>query len=158
LPEKSHQYRVIITWTGNKGVGTRSYRDFGRDHEICAEGKSVIPGSSDPNFRGDRTRWNPEELLVASVSACHELWYLHLCSTAGVIVTSYADHAHGTMEQTAVGGGHFTEVVLRPRVTVLDASMTEAALRLHAEASARCFIAASVNFPVRHEPTTRAAD
>ncbi len=152
MPEKSHHYRTVVVWTGNKGVGTRSYRDFGRDHETSAEGKPVIPGSSDPNFRGDRTRWNPEELLVASVSACHELWYLHLCSVGGVVVTAYTDHAEGEMLEAGDGSGHFTSVTLRPQVRLAAGSDPARAAALHHDAHQKCFIANSVNFPIAVEP------
>ncbi|MGW2159011.1 OsmC family protein [Nonomuraea sp. NPDC001699] len=153
---RHHTYDVTVTWTGNKGAGTDDYRTYGRDHDVSAEGPPVIAGSSDPAFRGDRARWNPEQLLVASLSQCHMLWYLHLCADAGVVVTAYADRAAGTMAENGAGG-RFTEVVLRPEVTVAAPEMAETAARLHADAHKACFIAASVNFPVRHEPTVRTA-
>jgi organic hydroperoxide reductase OsmC/OhrA len=150
---KTHRYSVTVTWTGNTGTGTSSYRSYERRYEIAAEtGKPAIPGSSDPAFRGDPERWNPEELLVASLSACHELWYLHLCAEAGIVVTAYTDHAEGMMEETADGSGHFTRVILRPQVTVVAGSDIAKARELHAAAHAKCFIARSVNFPVLHEP------
>ncbi len=151
-----HTYETVVTWTGNLGTGTSGYRDYGRDHEVAADGPGLIAGSSDPTFRGARDRWNPEQLLVASLSQCHMLWYLHLCADAGVVVTGYVDHPVGTMTEHG-DGGQFTEVVLRPRVTVADPDMTEAATRLHAEAHRACYIANSVNFPVRHEPAVTAA-
>jgi organic hydroperoxide reductase OsmC/OhrA len=141
-----------VTWTGNRGAGTAAYLAYSRDHEVHAEGPPALAASSDPVFHGDRHRWNPEQELTAALSQCHMLWYLHLCSAAGVIVTEYTDHAHGTMRQDPDGGGRFTEVVLHPHVTVTAADMIAKAVSLHAEASARCYIANSVNFPVRHEP------
>jgi organic hydroperoxide reductase OsmC/OhrA len=152
LPEKQHHYSTVVVWTGNKGVGTRGYRDFGRDHEIRAEGKPSIPGSSDPSFRGDGARWNPEELLVASVSACHKLWYLHLCSVGGVVVTGYEDHAEGVMLETEDGGGRFSSVTLRPRVRLAAGSDPARAAILHHDAHEKCFVANSVNFPIAVEP------
>jgi organic hydroperoxide reductase OsmC/OhrA len=149
---RTHTYDVSVSWTGNRGTGTSGYRAYDRDHEVRAAGPAAIAGSSDPAFRGDPGRWNPELELTAALSQCHMLWYLHLCAAAGVTVTAYADEAHGVMAEEADGGGRFTEVVLRPRVTVASDSMIEAATALHAEASAKCFIANSVNFPVRHEP------
>jgi organic hydroperoxide reductase OsmC/OhrA len=116
----------------------------------------VILGSSDPAFRGEAARWNPELELLAALSQCHLLSYLHVCATAGVVVTGYVDDAEGTMAEDSDGGGRFTEAVLRPRVTVATADMIESATALHEEASAKCFIANSVNFPVRHEPTVTA--
>ncbi|MFI7694842.1 OsmC family protein [Nonomuraea sp. NPDC049655] len=153
---RHHTYTTTVTWTGNRGTGTSGYRDYDRDHDLSAEGPQVIAGSSDPAFRGDPARWNPEQLLVGSLSQCHMLWYLHLCAEAGVVVTAYADHAAGTMAESGAGG-HFTEVVLRPEVTVAAPEMAETAARLHEDAHKACFIAASVNFPVRHEPTVRTA-
>lgn len=157
---KMHSYQVRTTWTGNRGEGTSGYRGYGRDHEVAVSGADdaarpqPIAGSSDPAFRGDPARWNPEQLLTASLSQCHMLWYLHLCATAGVVVTGYTDEARGSMLEAAGGGGRFTEVVLRPEVTVADPAMVERAETLHKQAHDTCFIANSVNFPVRHEPVT----
>jgi organic hydroperoxide reductase OsmC/OhrA len=149
-----HRYQLTITWTGNRGTGTSSYRAYGRDHEISAEGKSAtLQGSSDPAFQGDPSRYNPEELLVASLSACHMLWFLHLCSDAGIVVTSYRDSATGEMAQHADGAGEFTKVTLHPRVTIADPSRAADTTALHAKAHHLCYIARSVNFPVEHEPT-----
>jgi len=148
--EREHTYGVVVRWTGNRGSGTSGYTAYGRDHEIEREGKLPIHGSSDPAFRGAADRWNPEELLVASLCACHQLWYLHLCSAAGVVVTAYEDLAEGTLRETR-GEGRFIAVVLRPRVTVSPQSDVGRALALHEEAHAKCFIANSVNFPVTFE-------
>jgi organic hydroperoxide reductase OsmC/OhrA len=149
---RQHRYEVSVSWTGNRGTGTSGYRDYGREHDVSADGRPVIAASSDPAFRGDRDRWNPELELTAAVSTCHMLWYLHLCAEAGVVVTEYADDAHGIMAEDADGAGRFVEMVLRPRVTIAAADMTEAAMNLHSGANAKCFIANSLNFPVRHEP------
>lgn len=153
---RQHTYPVVVTWTGNKGTGTSGYRDYGREHELTAEGPEVIAGSSDPAFRGDPSRWNPEQLLVGSLSQCHMLSYLHKCAVAGVVVTEYVDNAVGTMAESA-DGGHFTEVTLRPTITVTSPNMVDKAIELHEDAHKSCFIASSVNFPVRHEPTVRSA-
>jgi organic hydroperoxide reductase OsmC/OhrA len=154
----THRYELTVRWTGNTGTGTSDYRGYRRDHEIHGDGKPTLPGSSDAAFRGDPSRWNPEELLVASLAQCHMLWYLHLCADGEVVVTDYVDTPVGTMTMDATGGGgQFTEVILRPAVTVADPSMADKALALHDEINAICFIARSVNFPVRHEPSVRAA-
>jgi organic hydroperoxide reductase OsmC/OhrA len=152
---RTHEYQVAVRWTGNRGTGTSGYRDYGRDHDIETEGRPGLAGSADPAFRGDESRWNPELLLVAALAECHMLSYLHHCAVGGVVVTGYADDALGTMEQEG-NGGHFTEVVLRPEVTVASPDMVDAAVRLHEDAHRDCFIASSVNFPVRHESTVRA--
>ena len=146
-----HHYALHVAWQGNRGSGTSGYRDYGRAVLLTADGKPDLLGSADPTFRGDADRWNPEELLVAALSQCHLLSYLHSAVNHGVVVTAYEDSPVGTMAQ-AGQGGRFTEVLLRPRVTVADASMVETARGIHHEASENCFIAASVSFPVRHEP------
>jgi organic hydroperoxide reductase OsmC/OhrA len=151
---RRHSYSVSVRWTGNRGAGTRSYTAYERSHDILADGKPAIAGSSDPAFRGDRTRYNPEDLLVASLSACHMLAYLHECANAKIVVLEYHDDASGIMEETANGGGRFTEVVLRPSVVVEDPNHIEQASALHHHAHELCFIASSVNFPVRCEPAT----
>lgn len=150
-----HHYTATIKWTGNKGTGTDNYRKYERSHQIIIENKSDILGSSDPAFRGDKTKHNPEDLLISSLSACHMLWYLHLCSEAGVIVIDYIDKATGVMLETSNGGGQFSEVILNPIVTVAEKNMVDKANELHKKANELCFIANSVNFPVRHNPIAK---
>jgi organic hydroperoxide reductase OsmC/OhrA len=153
----THQYRTTLRWTGNLGKGTVDYRGYGRNYEIDGEGKMApVSGSSDPHFRGDATRYNPEELLVASLSACHMLAYLHLCAVNQVVVTGYEDAASGTMEESPDGSGRLTGVVLRPVVTITPESDAEKAQNLHGDAHRLCFIANSVNFPVTHEAVVQA--
>jgi organic hydroperoxide reductase OsmC/OhrA len=155
---KQHVYRVTVEWTGNRGPGTTSYAGYGRDHSISAGDKPPIAGSSDPAFRGDAARWNPEDLLVAAISACHKLWYLHLCATSGVSVLSYRDEAEGVMQQDANGAGRFVRAVLRPRVVIRPGADAEKAMTLHRDAHAYCFIANSVNFPITCEPVIAHSD
>jgi organic hydroperoxide reductase OsmC/OhrA len=153
-----HDYQVTVRWTGNRGTGTSDYRAYGRDHQVEAEGKEPILGSSDPEYRGDPARWNPEELLVSAVAQCHALWYLHLAAEAGVVVTDYVDAPIGTVDGTTDGAGQFREVVLYPTVTVAAPEMVAKARALHDEVGQKCTIARSVAFPVRHEPTIRAGE
>ncbi|MDB4923682.1 OsmC family protein [Mucilaginibacter sp.] len=148
-----HHYKTNIAWTGNLGNGTSDYRSYERSHTITVDGKPTIPASSDPSFRGSNIRYNPEELLVASLSSCHMLWYLHLCSVVGIVVIEYTDEAKGIMIETSDGGGHFKEVTLYPRVIVSDESMIDEANALHQKANKMCFVANSCNFPVFHKPT-----
>ena len=155
---KLHNYTTTVRWTGNKGTGTSAYRAYSRDHEIHGPGKPAIPGSSDPAFHGDASRYNPEEMLVASLSTCHMLWYLHLCAVNKVVVLEYEDRPAGTMEETADGGGRFLEVTLRPGITVTAESDLETAKRLHHDAHEKCFIANSMNFPVGCVPVIRRAE
>ncbi|MGU7770715.1 OsmC family protein [Burkholderia sp. MR1-5-21] len=147
-----HKYRVSVEWTGNKGTGTSGYRAYGRDHVIRAGAKPDIPGSSDAAFLGDAARWNPEDLLLASTSACHKLWYLHLCADAGICVLSYVDDAEGTMLDSPEQG-RFAEIVLRPKVVIRAGDDRERAATLHHTAHEKCYVANSVNFPIRCEPT-----
>jgi len=156
MAHTEHPYTVTVQWTGNRGSGTSGYRDYGRDHTIEATGKAAIAGSSDPAFRGDRDRWNPEELLVASASACHKLWYLHLCADAGIAVLAYVDEAQGTMIDSAAQG-RFKEIVLRPRVRIRAGDNRRLAEQLHHAAHEQCYIANSVNFPIRCEPVIEVA-
>src|SRR2546426_1723118 len=148
VEHKEHSYAVNVRWTGNLGQGTSSYRAYKRDHEISAPGKPLVVASSDPAFRGDPSRYNPEELLVASLSSCHMLWYLHLCSVNHVTVVEYCDAASGVLEEHANGSGEFVRVLLRPKVKISDGDDQGKALALHDEAHRLCFIANSVRFPV----------
>jgi len=156
--DKQHTYATRTEWTGNQGRGTANYRAYSRQYLISAPGKPDVPGSSDPAFRGDASRWNPEDLLVASLSSCHMLWYLHLCAEAKILVLAYRDDALGTMVEEAEGGGSFSGAVLRPVVTLAAGADALRAAALHIEAHRLCFIANSVNFPVRIEPTVKVAD
>ena len=151
MSNKNHHYKTNIEWTGNTGSGTVSYRGYERSHTISVEGKKDIAASSDAAFCGDISKHNPEDLLLASLSSCHMLWYLHLCADAGIIVTAYTDTAEGIMTEDS-NGGRFTEVTLHPVVTITDENRREEALRLHDPAHRKCFIANSCNFSVKHEP------
>jgi organic hydroperoxide reductase OsmC/OhrA len=151
-PVGEHHYAVTATWTGNRGSGTSGYRDYARDVTIEIAGKPSLLASSDKPFRGDPERWNPEDMLVAALSECHLLSYLHACVTVGVVVTSYRDQATGVMRESGSGAGAFVEVVLHPEVIVAEEAMRDAALAAHEQAHEWCFIANSVNFPVRIEP------
>ncbi|WP_109125543.1 OsmC family protein [Dyella sp. C11] len=146
-----HHYKVDVVWTGNQGTGTKTYQGYGRDHEIRIDGKPALQGSSDPTFRGDKGKYNPEDMLVTALSTCHMLSYLHQAVLAGVVVTAYTDSAEGSME-TDVHGGHFIEVVLHPVVTITADSDPAKAEAAHDPAHHGCFIANSVNFPVRVVP------
>lgn len=157
MTTRTHNYNITTQWTGNKGTGTSQYAAYERSHTIIAENRTAIYCTADPAFRGDKTKYNPELLLVASVSSCHMLWYLHLCAEAGVVVTAYVDNAAGTMVETADGGGHFTEITLAPVITLADITLAEKATALHEKANELCFIANSVNFPVYHKPVFNAA-
>ncbi|KAA5826740.1 OsmC family protein [Saccharopolyspora hirsuta] len=153
-----HGYQVDVVWTGNTGQGTSSYRSYERTHEVRADGKDAIDASADPVFLGDADRYNPEELLVASLSQCHMLWFLHLAADSGVVVTGYHDQARGILAENPDGTGQFEAVELSPVVTVSDRASVDVAEALHARAHELCYIAKAVNFPVRCTPTTRIAN
>lgn len=157
MVNRTHRYGVDVVWTGNNGTGTRDYRSYDRDHEIHVPGKPVLMGSSDPAFRGSEERYNPEEMLVAAVSACHMLWYLHLCADNAVVVTEYGDEATGLMEERPGKPGRFVEVELRPRVVIHQSSSVAMAIELHERAHELCYIANSVNFPVGCTPVVTVA-
>jgi len=148
--EHQHHYELQLTWCGNRGTGTQTYNGYDRNHLISSLGKATIEASSDHAFRGDRSKYNPEELLVASLSSCHMLWFLHLCSEAGFIVEKYSDQPRGTMVENREGGGRFTEVILYPKIVFRDEPKINPD-DLHDRANKLCFIANSCNFPVRHE-------
>jgi organic hydroperoxide reductase OsmC/OhrA len=152
MPDRQHRYQTRVVWTGNTGSGTSGYRAYSRDHDITAGDKPPIAGSADKAFRGDAARWSPEDLLLASLSTCHQLWYLHLCADAGVTVTAYEDTAIGIMVEEADGAGQFTSVTLHPAVALAQGADADLARGLHHDAHAKCFIARSVNFPVTCEP------
>lgn len=147
-----HNYKLALKWTGNQGSGTSNYKNFERSYTIQIENKAIIHGSSDPEFRGDRTKHNPEELLLAATSSCHMLWYLHLCSEAKIVVTDYTDNATATLDETETGNGKFSSITLNPIVTVTDQSMVKQAIELHKNANEFCFVSNSLNFKVAHQP------
>lgn len=148
---KIHDYHAAIAWTGNTGTGTSAYRAYERTWAIEIEGKPRVHCSNDPLLGGDPTLHNPEDLLISALSACHMLWYLHLCSQAGVIVTNYRDNPIGTGEVEASGAGRFLKAILRPKVTITPGSDVQIAEKLHGEVHNYCFIARSMNFPVTCE-------
>ena len=147
---KEHLYSLTIRWTGNTGNGTLGYRSYERSHTISTGDKEEISASSDPAFRGDKTKFNPEELFVASLSSCHMLWFLHLCADRGIVVTGYLDNPMGILNETENGGGKFTEVTLNPIVTINDRNSLDKLAGMHKKANELCFIANSVNFEVKH--------
>jgi organic hydroperoxide reductase OsmC/OhrA len=152
--KRSHKYSLSLVWTGNKGEGTSHYRSYDRSYTISIQNKADIHGSSDPLFRGDASRHNPEEMLVAALSSCHLLSYLHLCADNGIVVTSYEDFATGIMHEDGQGGA-FSEVTLNITMEITDTQKKELAEKLHHDAGKSCFIASSVNFPVKHVITIR---
>jgi organic hydroperoxide reductase OsmC/OhrA len=153
-----HHYNVSIDWTGDLGAGTSTYDAYTRDHLIRVQGKPAIEGSSDPAFRGDASRHNPEDLFVSSLASCHMLWYLHLAASNGIVVTAYSDRATGSMDEGQLGkGGRFVEVVLHPVVTIGAGCDAALAKVLHEAAHRACFLANSVNFPVHCEPKIKVA-
>lgn len=155
---KQHEYKTNLVWTGNKGSGTMDYRSYDRDFVVSIDGKPDILGSSDSAFMGDKHRYNPEDLLLASISSCHMLWFLHLCANNNIVVIEYKDSAVGTMVEDADGSGKFSEVTLFPDVIIADKLQTQLANELHVQANKMCFIANSLNFPVKHKPNTSGSD
>ena len=151
-----HSFAVSVEWTGNRGSGTSDSRAFGRDNLLTAEGKPDIEGSAARAFHGDAARWNPEEMLIAALVECHLLSYLYVATKNGIVVESYTDAATGTLRTEGDGSGRFESVTLHPVVTISSGD-ADVARAIHDEAGRLCFIAASVNFPVLHEPEIRIA-
>lgn len=149
---KTHNYNITVQWTGNRGIGTKDYRSYDRSHTVIINEKQDIYCSSDPSFRGEKSKHNPEELFLASISSCHMLWFLHLCADNSIVVIDYTDNAIATMQENENGGGSFTEVILNPVVTINDSSLSEKANELHKKANELCFIANSCNFKILHKP------
>ena len=157
MATRYHHYRVSNRWTGNLGKGTATYSAYSRSFELSGEGKSAaISGSSDPLYRGDPERYNPEELLMGALSSCHMLWVLHLCADAGITITEYSDEPLGDVAENPDGSGEFTRVVLRPRMRITDAARISDAIAIHHQAHKVCALARSMNFPVDHEPEVSA--
>lgn len=152
MTNRNHHYDTRLVWEGNRGDGTAQYESYGRDYRVSFEGKPGmdLEGSADAAFRGDAAKLNPEDLLVASLSACHMLTYLALCARGRIRVVAYEDHASGVLAEDGRGGGRFESVELRPRVVVADPRQAARAAELHDLAHELCFIANSCNFPVRH--------
>jgi len=146
-----HNYKLFLKWDGNRGNGTADYKSYDRTYTVQIENKEVLYGSADPAFRGDKTKYNPEDMLLAALSSCHMMSYLHVCAVGGVVVLDYSDNAVGEMITTSDGAGHFTSVALHPMVVVAEESMIEKANSYHEKANKLCFIANSVNFPVIHK-------
>lgn len=151
--DKEHTYKIGLLWTGNNGSGTENYTSYERAHTLHAEGKPDLFGSADPLFRGDSAKWNPEELLLASLSSCHMLWYLHLCANHKIIVQTYEDTPQALMRIEKNGAGQFVSAELQPVITITQADQKQLAESLHSQAHRYCFIANSVNFPILLNPT-----
>ncbi|WP_159017439.1 OsmC family protein [Cognatiluteimonas profundi] len=158
MGQHTHRYHAELDWTGNLGAGTSRYDAYARDYSVRMPGKPELHGSADPLFRGDPTRHNPEDLLLASITSCHLLSYLALCARHRISVLAYSDRAEAVMQTTADGGGRFVSATLHPHVVVEDAAQVERAMALHEKAHALCFIASSCNFPITHEATVVAGD
>ncbi|MFD1631037.1 OsmC family protein [Pseudopedobacter beijingensis] len=148
--ERKHHYKSKTIWTGNSGQGTKSYNSYERTYKIAIPGKVDITGSSDPAFRGNKEFHNPEEMLLAAVSSCHMLWYLHLCADAGITVVAYEDEAEATLIEEDNGSGKFSEINIRPLVTIKESDKAELAHALHEKANSYCFIANSLNIKIKH--------
>ena len=152
-----HRYRLRTVWTGAARGPTADYARYSREYTVEIDGKPILTGSADPAFLGDPTLANPEDWLLAALSACHMLSYLAIAARSRIAVLSYRDDATATMVTTQ-GGGQFSEAILRPAVVIADAGHLERAVQLHDLAHKQCFIANSVNFPVRHLPEVGAGD
>ncbi len=150
-----HHYKLTAVWTGNKGDGTKNVRTYDRSHTVSIDGKPELFLTTDNAAVGDKSKLNPEDLLVTAISSCHMLSYLYLCSLEGIVITAYIDNASGIMIEEADGSGKFKEVTLRPNFHVAEESMVERAIELHHKAHEICYIANSVNFEVKCVPSCK---
>jgi organic hydroperoxide reductase OsmC/OhrA len=150
----AHEYRALLTWTGNTGSGTATYDGYGRSYRIAITGKPELQMSADAAFRGDASAYNPEDLFLAAISGCHMLSYLALCARRGVSVVAYEDHSSGVLRLKG-GGGAFEQVTIAPVVTIADGRHASLAAELHDRAAECCFIANSCRVPIHHRPTIR---
>ncbi len=148
-----HNYKLTALWTGNKGDGTKNVRTYDRSHTVTIQGKPQLFLTTDNAAVGDKSKLNPEDLLVSALSSCHMLSYLYICAMEGIVITAYSDNATGIMIENKNGGGSFKEVRLNPNFYVADESMVEKAIELHHKAHEICYIANSVNFDVTCHPT-----
>ncbi len=146
-----HEYKLRLLWQGERG--TTDYASYNRGYRLIVDGKQELAGSADPAFRGDAGKHNPEELFLGALSACHMLTYLALCARRRLVVTAYRDEPSGTLTLEPGGGGRFTSITLRPRVTVFRAQDNAEAIALHERAHVACFIASSCAAPITVVPT-----
>src|SRR5680860_79571 len=152
ISRKQHTYTSKIIWTGNSGTGNSTYHGYERTWDLAIDGKMPVSCSNDPLLGGDKSKYNPEDLLLSALSSCHMLWYLHLCIDAGVVVLSYEDQPQATGELESGGKGRFLSATLKPKIVISDGSNLEKARLIHGDVDQYCFIARSVNFPVTCEP------
>lgn len=148
---KAHDFTSHIRWTGNLGQGTANYKGYDRTWDIAVPGKPVMQCSNDPLLGGDPGLMNPEDLLISALSACHMLWYLHLASTRGIVVLSYEDSPIGHGESAPDGTGRFVAATLKPLIRLPKGTNIDIADAIHGDIHKYCFIARSVNFPIKHE-------
>ncbi len=153
-----HEFNTQIEWTGNTGLGTETYESYERDYTLSSEGKEQILCSSAAGFRGDTNKYNPEDLFIASLSSCHMLWYLHLCADNGIKVLSYIDATEAKLAVFLNGKGFFQSITLSPKVVVENPEHIQKAIALHQKANKMCFLANSLHFPIKHNPTVTAPD
>jgi organic hydroperoxide reductase OsmC/OhrA len=150
MSQPIHAYASRIVWEGNLGQGTSGYDRYSRTHRVIVDGKPDLLGSADQSFRGERDKHNPEELFLASIAACHMLFYLSLCARQQIAVVAYEDEVTGTLQREPNGGGKFLDITLHPKVTIARAPDRDRARALHATAHRLCFIANSCATPIRH--------
>lgn len=149
---QDHHYNITTEWTGKTAEGTKNVKKYNRTHTITNQGKPELILTTDNPHVGDKTKLNPEDLLVSSISSCHMLSYLYVCALEGIVITSYIDNANGIMTENVTGGGSFKEVTLNPVFSVADENMVEKAIELHHKAHEICYIANSVNFEIKCNP------
>ena len=160
----AHAFETHLRWPADPAQALPPAPAFSRNSVLSAPGKKEVAGSAPAVFGGDAARYNPEELLLMALSECHMLTYLAVAAKRNLSILAYEDRATGTLglgtngiKSGPLGKMSMQQVTLRPRVTVAKGTDLAEALAIHERAHANCFIANSVNFPVRHEAQIVAA-
>jgi organic hydroperoxide reductase OsmC/OhrA len=138
------EHRARIVWT--RATSSFDYKEYNREHTWTFKNGAVVHASAAPRYRGSLECVDPEESLVASLSSCHMLTFLAVCSRRGIVVEKYDDDAVGHLEANEHKKLAITRVQLHPRIVFAPGhQQTAGALaELHAHAHAECFIANSV--------------
>ena len=152
----NHLFKVALNWIKKEPQTDSSTRIYTKSHHISIEGKPDLEVSAAKAFKGDPNLYNPEDLLLSSLTSCHMMSYLYCCMQYKIEVISYQDHSEATLQVNPDGSGKIVKVDLFPEIIISNSSQIELALSLHKKANELCFIANSCNFPVYHHPKCNA--
>ncbi len=141
------QFKVQAKWSSKNALDVSIN---GKTHQVFIDDKSPLTVSAAKAFKGDETKYNPEDLLLSALASCHMMSYFYVCAQNGIELIDYKDEAVGVLELKADGSGAFTSVVLNPVVTISKSEMIDKAVSLHKEAHSICFIAHPCNVLISH--------